>query len=100
MSAAGRNVDDRPGRLLDPRQELHKDVGIGRRPPVLRIARMKMQDRCPGLGGSDRIARNLVRGQRQVWAHRRGVDRTRDGAGYDDLATQRHLVPPLFISPP
>src|SRR6266478_2632194 len=98
MSAAGRDVDDGAGGLLDPRQELHKDLGIGGGPPVLRIARMKVQDRRPGLGGSDRIARNLVRGQRQIWAHRRGMDRTRDGAGYDDLATQRHLVPPLFIS--
>src|SRR6266581_3589682 len=48
----------------------------------------------PCLGGGDRVARDLVGCQRQVWAHRRGMDRPRDGAGYDDLATKRH-PPPL-----
>ena len=62
VSAAGGDVDDSAGGLLDPRQELHKDLGIGRRPPVLWIARMKMQDCRPGIGGGNRIARNLVRG--------------------------------------
>ena len=94
VAAAGRDVDDRRGRLLDPRQELHEHIGIRRRPPVLRVARMQMQDRRPRLRRGDRIARDLVRGQRQMRAHRRGMDRPGDGAGDDDLATQRHLLPP------
>ena len=55
--------------LLDARQELHEDVGDGRRPAVLRVARMQMQDRGAGLGRGDRIARDLVGRDRQVRRH-------------------------------
>src|SRR5215472_10935014 len=95
MTAAGCDVDDCAGRLLDPRQKLHEHIRVGGRPPVLRITSVEVQDRRPGLGGSDRIARDLVWRQRQVRAHRRGMDRTRNGAGYDDLATKSHPLPPL-----
>ena len=97
-AAAGRDVDHGVGRLLDARQELHEHLGIGRWPPVLRVARMQMQDRGAGLGRGDRVARHLVRGQRQIGAHRRGVDRPGHRAGDDDLAAQRHACLPLKFS--
>ena len=55
VAAAGGDVDDRVGRLLDARQELHEHFGIRRRPAVLRVARMQMQDRGAGLGRGDRV---------------------------------------------
>ena len=55
-AAAGGDVDDRVGRLLDARQELHEHGRIRRRAAVLRVARMQVQDGGAGLGGRDRLA--------------------------------------------
>ena len=85
VAAAGGDVDHRVGRLLDPRQELHEHLGVGRRPAVLRVARVQVQDRGAGLGRADRAVGDLLRGDRQVRAHGRRVDRAGDRAGDDDL---------------
>ena len=49
VPAARRDVDHDVGALLDLRQELREDVGVGRRPARLRVARVQMDDRGPGL---------------------------------------------------
>ena len=60
MAAAGGDVDDAFGACLMSWQELHEPPGSGR-PPVLRIARVQMQDGGAGLGRADRVLRDLVR---------------------------------------
>src|SRR5215469_9581206 len=95
MPAARRDVDDGASRLLDPREKLHEYVRVGGRPSVFWIAGVKMQNRRPRLRRSDRIARDLVRSQRQKRAHRRSMDRAGNGAGDDDLAAKRHPHPSL-----
>ena len=84
--AAGGDVDDRVAGLLDAGQELHEDGGIGRRPPVLGIAGMEMDDRGARLRRIDRIPGDLVRGDGQIGRHAGGMDRAGDGAGDDDLS--------------
>src|SRR5260221_8111145 len=44
-----------------------------------------MQDRGAGLGGVDRLGRDLIGRDRQRVRHGRGMDRAGDGAGDDDL---------------
>ena len=83
--AAGSDVDDRVGRLLDARQKLHEYVWIRRRPAVLRVARVQVQDGGSRLGGIDRLRRNLIGRERQCIRHGRGVDRPGDRATDDDL---------------
>ena len=90
VAAAGGDVDHRVGGLLDPRQELHEHLRIRRRPAVPRVARVQMQDRRARLRCLDRLLRHRVWGERQIGAHRRGVDRPRDGAGDDDLPGLGH----------
>ena len=89
--APGRNVDDGAGVLLDPRQEIHEHRGVGRRPAVNRVAGVEVEDRGPRLRRPDRLLGDLVRGQRQVIRHRRGVDRAGYRAGDDDLVVLRHI---------
>ena len=84
-AAAGRDVDDRVGRLLDARQELHEDGRVGRRNAGLRIARVQMDDGGAGFGGIDALLGDLVRRDRQRLRHGRGVDRAGDGDADDDL---------------
>ena len=83
--AAGGNVDYCVGRLLDARQEPHKNVWIRRRPPIFGVARMQMQNRGPGFGRIDRLRRDLIRRDRQCLRHRRGMDRTCDRAADNDF---------------
>ena len=92
VAAAGGDVDHRIAGLLDARQELHEHGGIGRRPAVLGIARMQMEDRRPGLGRLDRLLGDLVRRDRQMRRHGRRVDRSGDGAGDDHLAGFGHAL--------
>ena len=88
-AAAGGDVDDRVGRLLDARQELHEHLGIGRRPAGLRIARMEMEDRRTGLRRLDRLARDVLRPVGQRVRHGRRMDGAGDGAADDDLVLFR-----------
>jgi hypothetical protein len=89
--AAGREIHDHVGSLLDNWQKrlegLRRLVG----PAVYRIAGMKMHDRGTRLGRAESGFRDLRRRHREVRRHRGGVDRARDCAGNDDL-TCRHGV--------
>src|SRR5262249_51253526 len=100
-AAAGGDVDDGVAALLDARQELAEDFRIGRRPSVLRIARVQVQDRGAGLGGVDRLGGNLVGRDRQRVRHGRRVDRAGNCAGDDDLVGElghrRLLVFALYL---
>ena len=63
------------------------------------IARVQVDDGRAGLVGCDRVLRDLVRSDRQVGRHRRGVDGTRDGARDDDPpAHLSHRLPPHVAS--
>src|SRR5262245_1217367 len=99
-SASG-DVDDGIAALLDARQELAKDFRIGRRPAVLRVARVQMQDRSAGFGGIDRLGGDLIGCDRKRVRHGRRVDRAGDGAGDDDLVGElghrRLLVFALYL---
>src|SRR5713226_8919831 len=70
MAAAGRDVYYSISGLLDAREKLHEHLRIGRRPAVLGVARMEVEDGSAGLRRADRLARHLVRGERQVSFHR------------------------------
>ena len=60
VAAAGGDVDHRVALgCLIARQELHEHLGIGRRPAVLRIARVQVQDRRAGFGRLDRTVGDL-----------------------------------------
>ena len=83
-AAAGRDVDDGVGLRRDPRHELIEHRRVGRRAAVARIARVQVQDGGARVRGFDRLLGDLVRRNRQVFGHGRGVDRTGDGAGDDD----------------
>ena len=83
-TAAGRDIDHRVGRLLDPRQEPHEQVGIGVRLAGFGIAGVKMDDRGAGLCRLDRGGGDLVRRDRQMFAHRRGMDAAGRRAGDND----------------
>ena len=65
-AAAGGDVDDRIGRSLDVRQELHEDRRVRRRAAVLGIARVQVKDRGAGFGRADRLLGDLLRRHRQV----------------------------------
>ena len=89
--AAGGDVDHRVGVLLDPGQELHEHRGVRRRPAVVRVAGVEVEDRGARLRRPDRLLGHLVRGERQVVRHRGGVDRAGNRAGDDDLVVLRHV---------
>src|SRR5260370_18866300 len=99
MAAAGRDVYYSISGLLDAREKVHEPPRIGRRPAGLGVAGMEVEDGSAGLRRADRLARHLVRGERQVRAHRRGMDRPRDSAGDDDLPGTGHgfLLGALFF---
>src|ERR1700688_2205937 len=99
VAAAGRDIYHSISGLLDARKELHEDLGIRCRPAVLGVARMQVEDGGAGLGRADRLARYLVRGERQIRAHGRGMDRPSDGAGDDDFPGTGHgfLLGALFL---
>ena len=61
LAAAGGDVEDGVGRLLDARQELHEPLGALRRPAGLRVARVQVDDRGAGLGRLDGLGRDLLR---------------------------------------
>ena len=61
VAAAGGDVDHDVGGLLDHREELEKDLGVGGRAAVLGVARVQMHDRGAGLGGAERIVGDLLR---------------------------------------
>src|SRR6185295_12274812 len=54
-----------------------------RRPPVLGVPRVQVQDRRAGLGSLERVLGDLLGRERQVLRHRRRVDRAGDRAGDD-----------------
>ena len=54
-----------PAEVARAARYYHEDVGVGRRPPVLRVARVQMQYRSAGLGGIDRLGRDLIGSDRQ-----------------------------------
>ena len=85
-AAAGGDVDDGVGGLLDARQEFHEIRGERARRAVLRIACVEMQDRGPRLSRADRRLGDLVGRHWQVRRHARRVDRARRRTGDDDLA--------------
>ena len=84
-AAAGRDVDDRVGRLLDAGQKLHEDGRIRRRATVLGITGVQMQNRGTRFRGCDRLRRNVIRSERQSVRHRRRMNAARHGARDDDL---------------
>ncbi len=92
-AAAGGDIDHRAGGLLDPRQERLEGTRILGRASRFGIAGMQVQDRCPGLRRSYRGFDDLLCRDRQVFRHRRGVDRAGDGAGDDDLLLGHVVLP-------
>ena len=64
--------------------------------PVFGIAGMQMDDRRAGLGRADRRIGDLLGRDRQMRRHRRRVDRTRHGAGDDDLAVVLAMTCPRY----
>jgi hypothetical protein len=93
VAAAGGDIDYCIGGRLDLRQELHEDLRIGRWPSVDRIACVQMQDRRTRFGRADRTGCDLVRRDRKIWRHGRGMYRPRHGAGNDDFAGFGHDSP-------
>ena len=53
-----------PAEVARAARYYHEDVGVGRRPPVLRVARVQMQYRSAGLGGIDRLGAGRRRTRR------------------------------------
>jgi hypothetical protein len=72
--------------LLDDLEEGRESLGRLVRLARLRVAGMKVDDRRAGLCRADCRVRDLLRRDREVGRHRRGVDRSGDGAGDDDFA--------------
>ena len=89
--AAGRQIHDHVGSLLDDAKKRLEGFRRLVRPAVYRIAGVKMHDRSTCLGRAESGFRDLRRRHREVRRHRGGVDRARDCAGNDDL-TCRHGV--------
>ncbi len=90
LPATGGYVDDSVSALLDPRQELHEEVGLGRRAAVLGVARMQMEDRRPGLAGIDRLFGDVGGRHRQVGRHGWRMDGPGDRTGKDDFRLGAH----------
>ena len=84
VAAAGRDVDHHVRGLLDHRQK-PEHLGVGRRPAVLRVARVQVHDRGTRLRRAERALGDLLRRDRQVRAHGRRVDRAGHGAADDHL---------------
>ena len=97
-AAAGGDVHHRVGVLLDAWQEFHEHVGVGRRLAGFRVARVQVNDRGAGLGRTDRSLSDLVRCDRQVIRHGRGVDRAGDRARNNYLALFCHESPRWFLT--
>ena len=70
---------------LDGRQKACPMRGIRRRPAIRWVAGVQMQDGRPCLGRTNRRARDVLGGDRQIGRHRGRMDRAGDGAGNDDL---------------
>ena len=98
VSAAGCDVDDRVGSLLDLRQEFQKDFRTRRRATGLCIASVQMQNRRTGFGGLNRAGRDLVGRDRQIRRHCRRVNRTRDRASDDDFPSRCHRYSPSWLA--
>ena len=96
VAAAGRDVDHRLGRLLDPRQELHEHRRVRRRPAGLGVARVEVDDRGARLGRADRRLGDLGRRDRQMGRHGRRVDRAGHGTGDDHFLARCHPCLLLF----
>jgi hypothetical protein len=93
-AAASGYVHRRVGALLDARQEAGEGFGRLVRLAGLRVARMQMQDRRPGLGRRDRLRRDLVRRYGKMRRHRRRMDRAGNGAGDDGFTLDGHYISP------
>ena len=91
--AAGGDVDHRVGRLLDARQKLHVDARVRRRAAILGIAGMQVQDRGAGIGGIDRLGRDLIGRDRQRIRHGGRMDRAGDRAADNDFVGHRRFFP-------
>ena len=89
--AAGRHIHHRIAPSFDRRQEPGPMRGVRRGAAGVRMARMQMQDRRPGLSRPYGLGGNLGPRDRQIGRHRRGMDRPGDGARDDDL---RHHANP------
>ena len=96
--AAGGNVDDAVGALLDDLQERGERLRRLVRASVDRIAGVKVDDRGAGFGRLDGCGRDLLGRHRQVGRHRRGMDRSCERAGDDDLVLVRHFRDALALS--
>ena len=94
--AAGGDVDDGLGALLDHFQERRERLRRLIRPAVLGIARMQMHDCRAGLRGADRRIGDFARRDRQVRRHRRRMDRAGNRAGDDDFVALGHEVAPFM----
>jgi hypothetical protein len=86
LSAARGDIDDGVGRASDLGQKLHENRWIGRGPAIGRIASMQVKHRRPRLSGRNGLFSDLLRRERQVWAHGGGMDGSRYRATYDDFA--------------
>jgi hypothetical protein len=83
LAAAGGDVENGVGLLLDARQELHEPLGGRVGLAGLGIAGVQMDDRCTGLGRGDGFGGDLIRRDRQIGGHRRGGDAAGECAGDD-----------------
>jgi hypothetical protein len=83
--AAGREIHDHIGLLLDGAQKWFKCLWRLVGPAVLRIAGMKMDDCGAGLGSAQSGFRDLRCRNRQMGRHRRRVDGPRDCARNNNL---------------
>ena len=72
-AAAAGDRDDGVGGVLDPLEVVEEDRGVGRRPSVLRVAGMEVDDRRAGLDCVDGLRDDVFDGVGQVRRHRRRV---------------------------
>src|SRR5829696_3528344 len=100
LRAAGGDVDDGVGALLDAGQETEEDLRVRSRLTSLRIARVQMQDRRPFAGRADSVLGDLIWCDRQIRRLRRDVDRPGDCAGNDDLTGRRGHSSLLLLESP
>ena len=84
--AAGGQVDDTIGSLLDHFEKGRERLGRLVGPAGLGIARMEMHDRRACLSGAHRRVGDLLRRHRKIRRHGRRVDGAGDGAGNDDFS--------------
>ncbi len=90
-AAAGGQVDDRIGLLVNGRQELGEDVRIARRRTILGIAGVQMEDGGARLRGRYGLICDVLRPVGKGGGERRRMDGAGDRAGDDDFVAHALL---------